>query len=159
AGRSHKKIAAPVGVANAGQLSSADIGQSTTVAVDDTGNESLRLAAADADDAVIGGKAIVADINVVTAGGDAGACGKAQCDVVRAAPVIDKRKVANGRVVGAVRISQERTIAVGCVEGTARVKGERTSAIGRVAGAARVNAERSAAIGRVVGTAGCVVAG
>ena len=68
-GPTKKLSVAAVGIADAGQLRRIEIGQPAAIAVDDARDERLALAAADADDVVVASNALVADVNVGTAGG------------------------------------------------------------------------------------------
>ena len=112
---------------------------------------------ADADDVAVGGKALIADVNVVTAGGDAIASQITQRDVVGAAGVVEKRFHAIGSVFGAARVVEKRISAISGVDRAIRVKNKRINAIGCVVGAARVVQKRFHAIGSVTHAVGVVV--
>ena len=108
------------------------------------------LAAANANDVVIAGRARVADVNVVTAGEVVVSRLITQGDVAAAARVGEKCQRAIRRVLGAGRVLPKRLKAIGHVIGAGRVVFQRLSATGGVEGADRADIQREGPAGRVV---------
>src|SRR5882724_12018849 len=109
---------------------------------------------ADADLGRLASDTTIADVDIVTAGGESSTGSDAQSDVVAAGCVAKEGLQAIGRVVAAVDVAVERAPTVGRVPDARCVAIERLRTVGRVEAALCIAIERVKTAGRVVGPAG-----